>query len=212
MRGVTIAEKTRVLGVDVEESPRGRRVTGVRVERDGDEQRVETEIVVNCAGQWAKALGDQVGVTIPLHSAEHFYVVTEAVAGTQPDLPIMRDPDGSTNFKEEVGGLVVGGFEPDAKPWRAPDDRPNPFEFQLLEDDWKHFGAADGGGADPGAGAGRDRHPQVLQRPGVVHARQPVPARGSTGARRLLRRCRVQLGGDRLAGGAGLARRSGSSR
>ena len=84
MRGVTIAEKTRVLGVDVDESPRGRRVTGVRVERDGDQQRVETEIVVNCAGQWAKALGDQVGVTIPLHSAEHFYVVTEAVAGHPP--------------------------------------------------------------------------------------------------------------------------------
>ncbi len=139
MRGVTIAEKTRVLGVDVDESPHGRRVTGVRVDRGGEQLRIETEIVVNCAGQWAKALGDQVGVTIPLHSAEHFYVVTEAVEGTHPDLPIMRDPDGWTYFKEEVGGLVVGGFEPDAKPWRAPDDLPHPFEFQLLEEDWEHF-------------------------------------------------------------------------
>jgi 4-methylaminobutanoate oxidase (formaldehyde-forming) len=78
-------------------------------------------------------------VTIPLHSAEHFYVVTEAVEGTHPDLPIMRDPDGWTYFKEEVGGLVVGGFEPDAKPWRAPSDLPYPFEFQLLEEDWEHF-------------------------------------------------------------------------
>ena len=60
-----------------------------------------------------------VGVTVPLHSAEHFYVVTEAVEGTHPDLPIMRDPDGWTYFKEEVGGLVVGGFEPEAKPWRV---------------------------------------------------------------------------------------------
>jgi glycine cleavage system aminomethyltransferase T len=51
----------------------------------------------------------------------------------------MRDPDGWTYFKEEVGGLVVGGFEPDAKPWRAPDDLPHPFEFQLLEEDWEHF-------------------------------------------------------------------------
>ena len=66
-------------------------------------------------------------------------MVTEAVEGTHPDLPIMRDPDGWTYFKEEVGGLVVGGFEPEAKPWRAPDDLPYPFEFQLLDEDWEHF-------------------------------------------------------------------------
>ncbi len=131
MGGASIAEKVRVLGIDVD----GRRVTGVRTDQ-GD---VETEIVVNCAGQWAKALGDQVGVTVPLHSAEHFYVVTEAIDGAHPDLPIMRDPDGWTYFKEEVGGLVVGGFEPEAKPWRSPDDLPYPFEFQLLEEDWDHF-------------------------------------------------------------------------
>ncbi len=95
-------------------------MTGVRTDH-GD---VECEVVVNCAGQWAKALGDLAGVTVPLHSAEHFYVVTEAVAGTHPDLPIMRDPDGWTYFKEEVGGLVVGGFEPEAKPWVAPDQIP----------------------------------------------------------------------------------------
>jgi 4-methylaminobutanoate oxidase (formaldehyde-forming) len=100
---------------------------------------VEAEVVVNCAGQWAKALGDLVGVTVPLHSAEHFYVVTEPVPGTSPGLPIMRDPDGWTYFKEETGGLVVGGFEPEAKPWRSPDDLPHPFEFQLLEEDWDHF-------------------------------------------------------------------------
>ena len=96
-------------------------------------------MVVNCAGQWAHAVGAMLGTTVPLHSAEHFYVVTEAVEGTHPDLPIMRDPDGWTYFKEEVGGLVVGGFEPEAKPWRAPDDLPHPFEFQLLEEDWDHF-------------------------------------------------------------------------
>ena len=139
MLGVTIAEKTRVLDVEVEERAGGRRVRAVRTDRDGGEHRIETEIVVNCAGQWAKALGDQVGVTVPLHSAEHFYVVTDAVEGCHPDLPIMRDPDGWTYFKEEVGGLVVGGFEPDAKPWRSPDDLPHPFEFQLLEEDWEHF-------------------------------------------------------------------------
>jgi 4-methylaminobutanoate oxidase (formaldehyde-forming) len=127
-----------VLGVDMAEggiSGRRGRVTGVRTDA-GD---IEAEVVVNCAGQWAKALGDQVGVTVPLHSAEHFYVVTDQIDGVHPELPILRDPDGYIYVKEEVGGLVVGGFEPVAKPWVAPSQIPYPFEFQLLEEDWDHF-------------------------------------------------------------------------
>ncbi|GAA1158335.1 FAD-dependent oxidoreductase [Nocardioides aquiterrae] len=131
LAGARIAERVRVTGFSTADD----RVNGVRTDH-GD---VECEVVVNCAGQWAKALGDLVGVTVPLHSAEHFYVVTDAVPGVHPDLPILRDPDGWTYFKEETGGLVVGGFEPEAKPWRAPDDLPYPFEFQLLEEDWDHF-------------------------------------------------------------------------
>ena len=130
-RGARIAERTRVLDVLVRDGA----VTGVRTDA-GD---VEAEIVVNCAGQWAKQVGALAGVTVPLHSAEHFYVVTEPIDGVRPDLPILRDPDGYTYFKEEVGGLVVGGFEPEAKPWLAPDQIPYPFEFQLLEEDWEHF-------------------------------------------------------------------------
>jgi 4-methylaminobutanoate oxidase (formaldehyde-forming) len=133
--GATVREGVRVTGFVIGDGPGGRRVTGVRTDR-GD---IEVETVVVCAGQWSKALGDLAGVTVPLHSAEHFYVVTDAVEGTHPDLPVMRDPDGWTYFKEEVGGLVVGGFEPDAKPWVAPDAIPHPFEFQLLEEDWDHF-------------------------------------------------------------------------
>ncbi len=133
--GARIVERVRVTGFDVADGPAGRRVTGVRTDQ-GD---VEAEVVVNCAGQWAKALADPLGVTVPLHSAEHFYVVTEAVEGVHPGLPLMRDPDGYTYFKEETGGLVVGGFEPEAKPWRSPDDLPYPFEFRLLEEDWEHF-------------------------------------------------------------------------
>jgi len=133
--GATIREQVRVTGFELDSAGPRPRVTLVRTDQ-GD---VECEVVVNCAGQWAHAVGAMLGTTVPLHSAEHFYVVTEAVEGTHPDLPIMRDPDGWTYFKEEVGGLVVGGFEPEAKPWRAPDDLPHPFEFQLLEEDWDHF-------------------------------------------------------------------------
>ncbi|TRW80669.1 FAD-dependent oxidoreductase [Mycolicibacterium sp. 018/SC-01/001] len=131
MRGARIVEKTRVLDVLTGDGA----VTGVRTDA-GD---IEAQIVVNCAGQWAKQVGAMVGANVPLHSAEHFYVVSEAIEGVHPDLPILRDPDGYTYFKEEVGGLVIGGFEPEAKPWVSPDAIPYPFEFQLLDEDWEHF-------------------------------------------------------------------------
>jgi len=130
-RGVTIRERTRVTGIRVANGA----VTAVRTDA-GD---VEADVVVNCAGQWAKQVGAMCGVTVPLHSAEHFYVVTEQVDGVHRDLPVLRDPDGYTYIKEEVGGLAVGGFEPEAKPWVAPDELPYPFEFQLLDEDWDHF-------------------------------------------------------------------------
>ena len=130
-KGARIFERTRVLGIEQE---RGR-VTGVVTDRG----RIGTDVVVNCAGQWAKAVGALAGVHVPLHSAEHFYVVSEQIDGVHPNLPILRDPDGYTYFKEEVGGLVIGGFEPEAKPWVAPDQLPYPFEFQLLDEDWDHF-------------------------------------------------------------------------
>ncbi len=131
MRGAIVIERIRVIDV----LTHGGAVSGLRTDQ-GD---IAAEVVVNCAGQWAKQVGSMCGVNVPLHSAEHFYVVTEQVDGVHPDLPILRDPDGYTYFKEEVGGLVVGGFEPDAKPWVSPDALPHPFEFQLLEEDWDHF-------------------------------------------------------------------------
>ena len=130
-RGARIFERTRVVDVLTANGA----VTAVRTDR-GD---IEADVVVNCAGQWAAQVGAMAGVNVPLHSAEHFYVVTDQIDGVHPDLPILRDPDGYTYFKEEVGGLVVGGFEPEAKPWRSPDTVPYPFEFQLLDEDWEHF-------------------------------------------------------------------------
>lgn len=130
-RGALVRQGVRVLGI----GQRDGAVTSVLTNKG----EIEAEIVINCAGQWAKAVGAMAGVNVPLHSAEHFYVVTEPIDGIHRDLPILRDPDGYTYFKEEVGGLVVGGFEPQAKPWLAPDEIPYPFEFQLLEEDWDHF-------------------------------------------------------------------------
>ena len=137
----SLAKGARNLGVKMFE---GTRVLGVRVE-NGFVKAVDTttgpircEIFVNCSGQWSRALGAQNGVSIPLHSAEHFYIVTEPIPGVHPSLPVMRDPDGLIYFKEEVGGLLMGGFESVAKPWGM-DGIPDRFEFQLLPEDWDQF-------------------------------------------------------------------------
>ncbi|WP_332690615.1 GcvT family protein [Bosea sp. (in: a-proteobacteria)] len=128
--GAIIREKIRVTGI---ETAKGRVKAVVT-----DQGRVACEALVICAGQWSRVVGAMCGVSIPLHSAEHMYIVTGKIAGVTPDLPVMRDPDGYTYYKEEVGGLVMGGFEPDAKPWGM-DGIPYPFEFQLLPDDWDQF-------------------------------------------------------------------------
>ena len=129
-RGVRIVEDVEVTGVLTEHG----RVTGVRTAH-GD---VRCEVIVNCAGQWARQFGQLAGVNVPLYSAEHFYIVTDRIDGVHPMLPVMRDPDGFIYYKEEVGGLVMGGFEPQAKPW-AMDPIPSTFQFQLLGEDWDQF-------------------------------------------------------------------------
>jgi len=133
-RGVKIVEDIEVIGVLTANG----RVTGVRTTRNGEVSDVACEILVNCAGQWARQFGRLAGVNVPLYSAEHFYVVTDRIAGVHPMLPVMRDPDGFIYYKEEVGGLVMGGFEPKAKPW-AMDPIPSSFQFQLLGEDWDQF-------------------------------------------------------------------------
>src|SRR4029453_6830520 len=82
--------------------------------------------------------GRLAGVTVPLHASEHFYMVTEPMAGVTPDLPVLRDPDGYIYVREEVGGLLMGGFEPVAKPWGM-SGIPQDFTFSLLPEDWEHF-------------------------------------------------------------------------
>lgn len=128
--GAKIFEQVRVTAIDTRDGV----VTGVETDRGP----IKAEIVVNCAGQWARKVGQMGGVTVPLHSAEHMYIVTGRIEGVHPDLPVLRDPDGYIYFKEEVGGLVMGGFEPEAKPWGM-NGIPDDFEFALLPDDWDQF-------------------------------------------------------------------------
>lgn len=128
--GVRIIEDVEVTGVIIEKG----RAAGVRTAQ-GD---VRCEVVVNCGGQWARQFGRLAGVNVPLYSAEHFYVVTGAIDGVHPALPVMRDPDGFIYYKEEVGGLLMGGFEPKAKPWKV-DPIPSTFQFELLGEDWDQF-------------------------------------------------------------------------
>jgi glycine cleavage system aminomethyltransferase T/glycine/D-amino acid oxidase-like deaminating enzyme len=129
-RGARIFEGVQITGTIIEDG----RIVGVET----DQGTIRCESFLNCAGQWARDLGKLSGVNIPLHSAEHFYLVTKEIAGVHTDLPVLRDPDGYIYYKEEVGGLVMGGFEPVAKPWGM-DGIPPKFEFQLLPDDMDQF-------------------------------------------------------------------------
>jgi sarcosine dehydrogenase len=128
--GVIIREGVRVTGVEVEDG----RVRAVAT----DEGRIACDKLVICAGQWSRELGRMAGVNIPLVSVQHQYLITDRIEGVTPNLPTLRDPDRLTYWKEEVGGLVMGGYEPNPKPW-AMDGLPDRFEFQLLEDDLEHF-------------------------------------------------------------------------
>ena len=132
-RGVTIVEETRVAGILVESG----RAVGVRT----DMGEIRCEVVVNCGGQWARQVGALAGVSVPLQSVQHQYIVTEAL-GAPKNLPTLRDPDRLIYFKEEVGGLVMGGYEHNPMPWLPEGetgDLPENFAFQLLETDLEHF-------------------------------------------------------------------------
>jgi glycine cleavage system T protein len=128
--GARIIERCRVTGI----ARANGRVTGVETERGP----IRAEVVVNCAGMWGREVGRMAGASVPLHACEHFYVLTEPMPEVPPDLPVLRDPDGCLYIKEDAGKLLVGAFEPAAKPWGMggiPDD----FAFGELPEDWDHF-------------------------------------------------------------------------
>jgi len=127
MRGVKIMQNTPVTGV----LTRNGTVTGVRTEKG----EIRSEFVVNCAGMWARQLGEQSGVTIPNQAAEHYYLITDDIDGISSDLPVLEDPSVNAYFREETGGLMIGLFEPDCAPWKV-EGIPEDFSFGELPPDW----------------------------------------------------------------------------
>jgi sarcosine dehydrogenase len=149
--GVMIAEGVKVTAIEVDDG----RVRAVVTDRG----RVTCDKVVICAGQWSREIGRMAGVNVPLVSVQHQYLITDTIDGVTSSLPTLRDPDRLTYWKEEVGGLVMGGYEPNPKPW-AVDPIPDNFEFQLLEDDLEHF--------EPLLELAADRVP-AMQSAGIKH-------------------------------------------
>jgi glycine cleavage system T protein len=128
--GVKIFENVKVTGITQTKG----RVTGVTT----DQGAIEAEVVVNCAGMWARDVGRMASVPLPLQACEHFYIVTEASSDVPRNLPVLRVPDECAYYKEDAGKILLGAFEPVSKPW-ALDGVPEDFCFDQLPEDFDHF-------------------------------------------------------------------------
>ena len=129
-RGAQIFEQTLVTGIETQD----RRVTAVVT----DSGRITCDVLVNCAGMWGREVGRMCGVNVPLHAAEHFYVVTEPIADLPQNLPVLREPSACNYYKEDAGKMLVGMFEPVAKPWGM-QGIPEDIEFETLPQDIEHI-------------------------------------------------------------------------
>lgn len=129
-RGAKIIEGVGVTDILKE----GGRATGVVT----DHGNITADVVINCGGMWGHELGRKASVNVPLHAAEHFYIVTDPMEGLAANAPVVRDPDAYAYYKEDAGKLLLGCFEPVAKPWGM-DGIPERFSFDQLPDDWDHF-------------------------------------------------------------------------
>lgn len=132
-RGAQIFERTKVTGF----TKSGRRITGVSWETEDGAGTIACDHVVNCAGMWGHAVGRDMGVNVPLHACEHFYIVTDTVPGLS-QLPTLRVPDECAYYKEDAGKILLGAFEPVAKPWGMTGISES-FEFDQLPEDFDHF-------------------------------------------------------------------------
>ena len=128
--GVAIREHTKVTGIVVDKG----RVRGVTSEAG----QIAAEVVVNCAGMWGREVGRMADVHLPLHACEHFYVVSESSADIPRGLPVLRVTDECAYYKEDAGKILLGAFEPNAKPWGS-DGIPEEFCFDELPVDLEHI-------------------------------------------------------------------------
>jgi glycine cleavage system aminomethyltransferase T/glycine/D-amino acid oxidase-like deaminating enzyme len=135
-----LAEGARRRGADIEQRTR---VTGIRTRRgrvevvETDRGEIETEVIVNAGGMYARELGALAGVNVPIVPMAHEYLVTKP-AGVPLGMPTMRDPSLLVYFRPESGGLVMGGYERHCAPWGL-DGIPADFNSRLLEEDWPRF-------------------------------------------------------------------------
>ena len=132
--GVRVVEGVSVTAVDTRPSGAVEEVAGVRTDH-GD---LECEVVVNCAGMWARQLAERSGVVVPNQAAEHYYLVTEPIDGMSPDAPVFEDPASHGYYREEGGGMMVGLFEPVAAAWHV-DGVPEGFSFGTIPPDWERM-------------------------------------------------------------------------
>ncbi len=131
-KGAVVAEYTAVTGVQ----RTGRRITAVNYQSaNGEQGSIACEAVINCAGMWGRDVGAMLGTSVPLQACEHFYIVSEPIAGLE-QLPVLRVPDECAYYKEDAGKIMLGAFEPVSKPWGP---IPGDFEFDQLPEDFDHF-------------------------------------------------------------------------
>src|SRR5215471_18963683 len=153
----SLAKGARQLGATVIE---GVAATGVGTSRDRvtavmtEQGEIETEIVVNAAGMWARQFGALAGVRVPLQAAEHYYLLTDTVAGMDPDLPVIEDPGSYGYYRPEGDGMLVGLFEPVGAPWSL-DGVPGDASFTTLPPDWDRL--------SPYLGPALDRIPSLAE-------------------------------------------------
>ena len=133
MRGAKVMENTKVVGVTRTDGW----VTGVHWQSGEETGHIAAPVVINCGGMWGRDLAADSGVTLPLHACEHFYLVTEPIDGLG-HLPVLRVPDECAYYKSDAGKMMLGAFEPKAKPWGMGGIRED-FEFDTLPEDWDHF-------------------------------------------------------------------------
>ena len=132
--GAQVVERTKAISV----TRKGRQITSVHWENEqGESGSIDCDNVINCGGMWGHEVGRMLGVNVPLHACEHFYIVTEAIAGLT-QMPVLRVPDECAYYKEDAGKMLLGAFEPISKPW-AMEGIPRDFEFDQLPEDFDHF-------------------------------------------------------------------------